>query len=99
MATDRMNKKLRLFLRNHYLLTVGCVVIKEGEPEILEPCEAEKRRASSAISNILSVLTHYSESAGRVAVCVKRPGLSSVVGHLSSSLTISLARIKQSFVL
>nr|AML77360.1 putative LOV domain-containing protein [Akania lucens] len=70
------------------------------ELESDEHCEAsdlEKRRAATAIDNILSVLTHYSESIDRL-VCEKRcclPG----VGFLSSSLNISLGRIKQSFVL
>ncbi|KAJ9172150.1 hypothetical protein P3X46_015426 [Hevea brasiliensis] len=65
-----------------------------------EPCEAseaEKRRAASAINNILSVLTQYSESTGKL-VCGKRcssPGATLI----SSSLNISLGRIKQSFVL
>ncbi|XP_048134795.1 protein TWIN LOV 1 isoform X2 [Rhodamnia argentea] len=68
--------------------------------EAEEPCEAsdsEKQRAASAISHIMSVLTHYSESTGRL-VCGKRcfcPGSS----LLSSSVIISLGRIKQSFVL
>ncbi|KAK8655853.1 hypothetical protein V6N13_108418 [Hibiscus sabdariffa] len=68
--------------------------------DIEETCEAsdfELRRAASAFSNILSVLTHYSESTGRL-VCGKRcsvPG----VGYIGSSLNISLGRIKQSFVL
>nr|AML76715.1 putative LOV domain-containing protein [Moringa oleifera] len=65
-----------------------------------EPCEAsdlEKRKAATAIDNVLSVLSHYSELTGKV-VCGKRwclPG----AGFLSSSLNISLGRIKQSFVL
>ncbi|XP_015871765.2 protein TWIN LOV 1 isoform X1 [Ziziphus jujuba] len=68
--------------------------------EIEEPCEAsdmEKRRAVTAINNILSVLTHYSELTGKL-VCGKRCSLSGV-GLPSSSLNISLGRIKQSFVL
>nr|AML79377.1 putative LOV domain-containing protein [Morus nigra] len=85
------------------LLEMGRVLALDSdvrELEIEEPCEAsdvEKRRAASAINNVLSVLTHYSESTGRL-VCGKRCSLSGV-GHLSSSLTISLGRIKQSFVL
>ncbi|XP_039065321.1 protein TWIN LOV 1-like isoform X3 [Hibiscus syriacus] len=68
--------------------------------DIEETCEAsdfEKRRAANAFNSILFVLTHYSESTGRL-VCGKRcivPG----VGYISSSLNISLGRIKQSFVL
>ncbi|KAK9276024.1 hypothetical protein L1049_005555 [Liquidambar formosana] len=71
-----------------------------GELEVEEPCEAndsEKLRAATAINNILSVLTHYSESTGR-SVCGKRGSLSGM-GLLGSSLIISLGRIKQSFVL
>nr|AML79075.1 putative LOV domain-containing protein [Linum tenuifolium] len=65
--------------------------------EIEEQCEAgdtEKQIAATAIRNILSVLTHYSQSTRRL-VCEKRFGPSFV----SSSLHISLGRIKQSFVL
>ncbi|CAI0386755.1 unnamed protein product [Linum tenue] len=65
--------------------------------EVEEQCEAsdtEKQIAATAIRNVLSVLTHYSESTGRL-VCEKRFGPNLV----SSSLHISLGRIKQSFVL
>ncbi|KAL7132917.1 hypothetical protein ABFS83_12G107300 [Erythranthe nasuta] len=75
-------------------------VSSHDEVETNEPCEAsevEKTKASAAISNILSVLTHYSELTGR-SVCVKRCRLTGN-GHLSASLNISLRRIKQSFVL
>lgn len=68
--------------------------------EVEEPCEAteaEKRRAATAIDNILSVLTRYSELTGGL-VCGKRCSLTGT-GCLSSSLIISLGRIKQSFVL
>nr|AML78209.1 putative LOV domain-containing protein [Cannabis sativa] len=66
--------------------------------EAWEASDAEKNKAASGISRVLSVLTHYSESTGRV-VCGKRCGGLSGGGLLSSSLTISLGRIKQSFVL
>ncbi|KAF7809176.1 putative LOV domain-containing protein [Senna tora] len=72
--------------------------VRESDSE--EPCEAsevEKRKATTAMDNIFSVLTHYSESTGRL-VCRKRCSISGV-GLLSSSLIISLGRIKQSFVL
>ncbi|EOY02066.1 PAS/LOV protein B isoform 1 [Theobroma cacao] len=68
--------------------------------DIEETCKAsdfEERRAATAFNNILSVLTHCSELTGRL-VCGKRcsvPG----AGYVSSSLNISLGRIKQSFVL
>nr|AML78515.1 putative LOV domain-containing protein [Drypetes deplanchei] len=68
--------------------------------DIEQSCEVsdvEKQRAATAINNILSVLTCYSESTGRF-VCAKRCSLPGV-GLLSSSLNISLGRIKQSFVL
>nr|AML76476.1 putative LOV domain-containing protein [Linum lewisii] len=64
---------------------------------IEEQCEAgdrEKQIAATAIRNVLSVLTHYSVSTGRL-VSEQRFGASLV----SSSLHISLGRIKQSFVL
>ncbi|KAI9111729.1 hypothetical protein K1719_017419 [Acacia pycnantha] len=70
------------------------------EPNSEEPCEAtdvDKRKAMTAMDNIFSVLTHYSELTGRL-VCRKRCSISDV-GLLSSSLIISLGRIKQSFVL
>lgn len=65
-----------------------------------EPREAsddERRSAVTAMDNIFSVLTHYSELTGRL-VCRKRCN-NPAVGLLSSSLIISLGRIKQSFVL
>nr|AML79417.1 putative LOV domain-containing protein [Argemone mexicana] len=68
--------------------------------EVEETCEAndlEKWKAVTAINNILSMLTHYSELTGRL-VCGKRIN-SSVISSLTSSLNISLGRIKQSFVL
>uniref|UniRef100_A0A5B6ZDD2 LOV domain-containing protein n=1 Tax=Davidia involucrata TaxID=16924 RepID=A0A5B6ZDD2_DAVIN len=74
--------------------------LDDRELEVDEPCEAsdlEKRKASTTVDNIMSVLTHYSEVTGRL-VCGKRccsPG----TGLLGSSLNISLGRIKQSFVL
>ncbi|CAL5431084.1 unnamed protein product [Camellia sinensis] len=72
----------------------------DRELEVDEHCEAsdlEKRKAATAINNIFSVLSHYSELTGTL-VCGKRCGLSGM-GLLGSSLNISLGRIKQSFVL
>nr|AML76510.1 putative LOV domain-containing protein [Hypericum perforatum] len=69
-------------------------------PEIEEYCQAsdvEKQRASATINSILSVLVHYSELTGRL-VSGKRCILIGM-GALSSSVNISLRRIKQSFVL
>lgn len=68
--------------------------------EIEDSCEAsdlEKRKAATATNNILSMLTHYSQLTGRL-VCGKRCSLPGM-GFISSSLYISLGRIKQSFVL
>ncbi|CAA0822277.1 Protein TWIN LOV 1 [Striga hermonthica] len=70
------------------------------EVEINEPCtasEVEKAKASAAIRNILSVLTHYSELTGRHVSGIRRY----LTGNerLVASLNISLGRIKQSFVL
>nr|AML77418.1 putative LOV domain-containing protein [Papaver rhoeas] len=65
-----------------------------------ESCEAsdsEKGKALTAIGNIMSVLTHYSELTGRL-VCGNRSN-SAVICSLTSALHISLGRIKQSFVL
>ncbi|KAK7368123.1 hypothetical protein VNO80_10145 [Phaseolus coccineus] len=70
------------------------------ELETEEPCEAsdeEKRSAVTAMDRIFSVLTHFSEATGRL-VCRKRCSIPDV-GLLSTSLIISLGRIKQSFVL
>lgn len=70
------------------------------ELEVNEQCEAsdlEKAKAKAAMSNILSVLAHYSELTGRL-VCGKRCCLART-GLLGSSLILSLGRIKQSFVL
>ncbi|KAK4785158.1 hypothetical protein SAY86_001847 [Trapa natans] len=68
--------------------------------DIEEPCEAnelEKRRAASAINNVMSILTHYSELTGRLVspkkCCIYE------TSPLGSSITTSLSRIKQSFVL
>nr|AML78630.1 putative LOV domain-containing protein [Codariocalyx motorius] len=65
--------------------------------ELCEASDDEKRSAVTAMDNIFSVLTHYSEAAGRL-VCRKRRSIPDV-GLLSTSLIISLGRIKQSFVL
>lgn len=67
---------------------------------IEETCEAsnlEKQKAEVAINKIFSVLTCHSELTGRF-VCAERHSLPRA-GILSSSLNISLGRIKQSFVL
>lgn len=107
MINDVVYGSCRREVRSDSLLDSGRVLALDSaldshvpELEIEEPCEAsdlDKSRAASAINRVLSVLTHYSESTGRL-VCGKRCSLSAV-GLLSSSLTISLGRIKQSFVL
>ncbi|XP_068650807.1 protein TWIN LOV 1-like [Aristolochia californica] len=65
--------------------------------ESCEASEVEKQKAAAAVSNILSVLTHYSELTGKV-VCGKRCHPVGTV-PLGSALIISLGRIKESFVL
>nr|GMD21040.1 putative LOV domain-containing protein [Ipomoea batatas] len=70
------------------------------EPEVDDPCEAsdlEKRKSTAALNNILSVLMNYSELTGR-SVSGKRCSPPRA-GLLGASLTLSLGRIKQSFVL
>nr|AML78662.1 putative LOV domain-containing protein [Ilex paraguariensis] len=72
----------------------------DKELEVDEACEAndsEKQEAATAINNVLSVLTHYSEPPGRL-VYGKRCGLSGR-SLLGASSNIYLGRIKQSFVL
>nr|AML76678.1 putative LOV domain-containing protein [Limnanthes douglasii] len=90
-------------LCSDYMVDYDCVSGLDAETREVESdehCEAsefERSRAAMAIQNIFSVLTHYSELSGRL-VCGKRcclPGS----GFLSSSLVVSLGRIKQSFVL
>ncbi|KVI05579.1 protein TWIN LOV 1 [Cynara cardunculus var. scolymus] len=59
--------------------------------------DLEKRRANTAMSNILSMLTHYSELTGRLVS--DRRCCSSNMSHVGASLNTSLGRIRQSFVL
>ncbi|CAN7102292.1 protein TWIN LOV 1 isoform X1 [Brassica rapa] len=85
------------YVHQERALPVEC---DEQELENWEHCEAsesEKLKSVEAVGNVLSVLTRYSEFAGRL-VCGKRSCLR-VADCLSSSLVISLGRIKQSFVL
>nr|AML77157.1 putative LOV domain-containing protein [Gloriosa superba] len=67
--------------------------------ESREAGECERQKAVSAAKDILSMLVHYSKFIGR-PVCGKRSSLVVAgVAQISSSLAISLGRIKQSFVL
>nr|AML79347.1 putative LOV domain-containing protein [Aster tataricus] len=59
--------------------------------------DLEKHGANSAMTNILSLLTHYSQLTGGL-VSDKRC-CSSYMNHVGASLNTSLGRIKQSFVL
>ncbi|KHG07116.1 Protein TWIN LOV 1 -like protein [Gossypium arboreum] len=85
------------------VLELGRVLSLDSATNVLdieETCEAsdfEKRMAVNAFNSILSVLTNYSESTGRL-VCGTRCSVPGVC-YVSSSLNISLGRIKQSFVL
>ncbi|KAG7558530.1 PAS domain [Arabidopsis thaliana x Arabidopsis arenosa] len=86
------------FVHQNQALPVECD--DEQGLEDWEHCEAsesEKLKAVEAVNNVLSILTRYSELSGRL-VCGKRYCLRGV-DCLSSSLVISLGRIKQSFVL
>nr|AML78334.1 putative LOV domain-containing protein [Nymphaea sp. BC-2016] len=67
--------------------------------ESYEDINLEKRKAATAIDSIVSTLAHYSKLMGK-SVCGRR--CSSVhlrPTRITSSLNISLGRIKQSFVL
>ncbi|KAG4158357.1 hypothetical protein ERO13_D02G114900v2 [Gossypium hirsutum] len=85
------------------VLELGRVLSLDSSANVLdieETCEAsdfEKRMAANAFNSILSVLTNYSESTGRL-VCGTRCSVPGVC-YISSSLNISLGRIRQSFVL
>ncbi|MBA0648489.1 hypothetical protein Goklo_016195 [Gossypium klotzschianum] len=85
------------------VLELGRVLSLDSSTNVLdieETCEAsdfEKRMAANAFNSILSVLTNYSESTGRL-VCGTRCSVPGVC-YISSSLNISLGRIRQSFVL
>ncbi|KAG4391012.1 hypothetical protein GLYMA_05G102700v4 [Glycine max] len=89
----------------HRDLCNSCTIVDHSHPsrgqlEREESCEAsddEKRSVVTAMDCIFSVLTHYGEATGRL-VCRKRSSIPDV-GLLSTSLIISLGRIKQSFVL
>nr|AML76881.1 putative LOV domain-containing protein [Polyscias fruticosa] len=81
-------------------LDLDSVLSHDKELDVDELCKAgeiEKQKAVTAMHNIFSMLTHYSELTGRL-VCAKKCCVS-VMGPLNASLNISLGRIKQSFVL
>lgn len=65
--------------------------------ELCEASDMEKQKATNAANNIISILTYYKKHTDRL-LCGKRCTIASTT-HLSSSLNISLGRIKQSFVL
>nr|AML77691.1 putative LOV domain-containing protein [Squilla maritima] len=65
--------------------------------ELQEANDLEKQKAANAAKNILSILKYYRNHTDRV-LCGKRCSIASIPS-LSSSLNISLGRIKQSFVL
>nr|AML79070.1 putative LOV domain-containing protein [Ludovia sp. BC-2016] len=66
--------------------------------ESREARDCEKERAVTAADSILSTLTRYSKLTGK-RVCRKRCSSAANIAPLSSSLILSLGRIKQSFVL
>ncbi|KQK03090.1 protein TWIN LOV 1 isoform X3 [Brachypodium distachyon] len=69
--------------------------LEAGEPRVASGCDKEK--ALSTANSIFSALNRYSKLTGLV-VCGKRCD-SAGIPALSSSLNLSLGRIKQSFVL
>ncbi|KFK33454.1 hypothetical protein AALP_AA5G015700 [Arabis alpina] len=86
-----------VFMHQERDLSVECDVQGLEDWEHCEASESEKLKAVEGINNVLSILTRYSELSGRL-VCGKRCCLRGA-DCLSSSLVISLGRIKQSFVL
>lgn len=92
---------------NDSIVDLSCVCVSNslGDSEnrgfdAEESCEAsdvEKQKAAQAVNNILSLLSHYSEIAGRLVR--ERKCCTAEIIPLSSSLILSLGRIKQSFVL
>ncbi|CAH8383470.1 unnamed protein product [Eruca vesicaria subsp. sativa] len=86
-----------VFVQRKRVLQVECNEQGLEDWEHCEASESEKLKAVEAINNVLSILKRYSEFAGGL-VCEKRYCLRGAE-CLSSSLVISLGRIKQSFVL
>uniref|UniRef100_A0A7C8YRA6 Uncharacterized protein n=1 Tax=Opuntia streptacantha TaxID=393608 RepID=A0A7C8YRA6_OPUST len=81
-------------------LEFDCVLDTDKGLDVEELCEAgelEKQKATSAINNILSVLTQFSVLRGQ-SVSARRCSVDGR-GLLNSVLLTSLGRIKQSFVL
>ncbi|KAI3805710.1 hypothetical protein L1987_28328 [Smallanthus sonchifolius] len=68
-----------------------------NDPEFTEVSDLEKQGANSAMGNILSMLTHYSQLTGRLVS--ENRCCSSYMSGVGASLNMSLSRIKQSFVL
>ncbi|WJX57074.1 hypothetical protein P8452_42671 [Trifolium repens] len=96
VCSDSLAEQLgRVSSGNHQVLEHDVTELESEEPR--EASDDERRSAVTAMDNIFSVLTHYSELTGRL-VCRKRCSIPDV-GLLCSSLIISLGRIKQSFVL
>ncbi|ESQ33052.1 hypothetical protein EUTSA_v10004326mg [Eutrema salsugineum] len=88
---------LGAFVRKDRALPVECDEQGLENWEHCEASESEKLKAVEAVNNVLSILARYSELSGGL-VCGKRYCLRGA-DCLSSSLVISLGRIKQSFVL
>ncbi|KAL8142363.1 hypothetical protein V2J09_015395 [Rumex salicifolius] len=95
---DSRKVSLRLVSLDFLGVNFGCT--SRPKTEIEDSCEAselEKQKASNAVSNIISVLSRYSELTGN-PVSGRRCNMHGT-SALSSALIISLGRIKQSFVL
>ncbi|KAK1282700.1 Protein TWIN LOV 1 [Acorus calamus] len=69
-----------------------------GSEDLCEATEEDKQKAASVINDLLSALTRYSKLTGRHVTRKKCSSLAGII-PLGTSLTISLGRIKQSFVL
>ncbi|KAK2375041.1 hypothetical protein P8452_47432 [Trifolium repens] len=95
VCSDSLAELGRVSSGRNQVLEHDVTELESEEPR--EPSDDERRSAVTAMDNIFSVLTHYSELTGRL-VCRKRCSIPDV-GLLCSSLIISLGRIKQSFVL
>nr|AML77199.1 putative LOV domain-containing protein [Encephalartos barteri] len=70
------------------------------EEETCQPTESEKQKAITAVTCVLSELTHFSNYTGRVVSGTRSsPRDPGRVAPICSSLLIALGRIQQSFVL
>nr|AML76295.1 putative LOV domain-containing protein [Araucaria sp. BC-2016]AML77868.1 putative LOV domain-containing protein [Agathis robusta] len=70
------------------------------EKHTCEPKESDKQQSATAVTRLLSELTHFSKYTGRAVLDGRCDSADLVrVAPISSSLSIALSRIQQSFVL